>query len=348
MIDPSNTYVGLACFLNENAVWPNTTSAEFSSIASWSETKSSGREDCSVILDVQASALTNPSVLIREQHMRGGSFDKGDSLVLGLGMNVNFEGFNSKVWIPGNVTWSSNAPGVAAIIRNGSAAVVSITGTGTASITGVAASGHSASLSLTSNHSFGNWSTVSAPTALMTGSKERVCGICGEKQTETIEKLSPFLNVSKNKVTVKKTKTVSVKAAVATGDSVTVRSSNTKIATGVWNNGILKITAKKKAGKATLTLTTATNKSTVITVTVPKVATTKITCKAVKVKKGKKVTLKPVVKPSLSDDKITYKVKNSKIASVSKTGVVKGKKKGTTYVTVKSGKKSIKVKITVK
>ena len=65
-------------------------------------------------------------------------------------------------------------------------------------------------------------------------------------------------------------------------------------------------------------------------------------------KKGKKVTLKPKVTPSYSDDKITYKSANKKIATVTSKGVVKGIKKGKTTITVKSGKKSVKVKVTVK
>jgi uncharacterized protein YjdB len=68
----------------------------------------------------------------------------------------------------------------------------------------------------------------------------------------------------------------------------------------------------------------------------------------VTVKKGKKVTLKPKLTPTYSDDPITFKSNNKKIATVTAKGVVKGIRKGTTTITVKSGKKSVKVKVTVK
>ena len=115
------------------------------------------------------------------------------------------------------------------------------------------------------------------------------------------------------------------------------------------DGGTLHIQAGQKAGKAYVNVSTATGLSGRIEVTVPKVKTKKVSCKKnVTVRKGKKVTLKPTVFPAYSDDKITYKSSNSKIATVSKKGVVKGKKKGKAYITIKSGSKSIKVKVTVK
>ncbi len=81
---------------------------------------------------------------------------------------------------------------------------------------------------------------------------------------------------------------------------------------------------------------------------VPKVKTKKITCKSVSIKKGKTKKLKVTISPKYSDDKVTYKVKNKKIATVSPKGVVKGITKGKTTVTIKSGKKKKVVKITVK
>ena len=38
-------------------------------------------------------------------------------------------------------------------------------------------------------HLFGEWTTVTEPTVEAEGVKERVCSVCGEKQTKTIEKL---------------------------------------------------------------------------------------------------------------------------------------------------------------
>ena len=105
---------------------------------------------------------------------------------------------------------------------------------------------------------------------------------------------------------------------------------------------------RHSTGIANITVSTGTGKTAIVAVTVPKVKTRKITCKAVSVKKGKKVTLKPKITPAYSDDKITYKSSNKKIATVTAKGVVKGIKKGKTTITIKSGKKSVKVKVTVK
>lgn len=58
--------------------------------------------------------------------------------------------------------------------------------------------------------------------------------------------------------------------------------------------------------------------------------------------------LKPVILPLTSTEKITYKSSNKKVATVSAKGVIAAKKKGTATITVKSGKKSVKCKVTVK
>ena len=39
------------------------------------------------------------------------------------------------------------------------------------------------------NHSYGEWKTTKEPTAAATGTKERVCSVCGNVETEVIEKL---------------------------------------------------------------------------------------------------------------------------------------------------------------
>ncbi|MCM1904438.1 Ig-like domain-containing protein [Blautia sp. MB18-30] len=62
----------------------------------------------------------------------------------------------------------------------------------------------------------------------------------------------------------------------------------------------------------------------------------------------KKLTLKPVISPITSQEKVTYSSSNKKIATVNSSGVITGKKKGTAYITVKSGKIRKKVKVVVK
>ena len=101
-----------------------------------------------------------------------------------------------------------------------------------------------------------------------------------------------------------------------------------------------------------VTITLASGKKQVISVTVQKttVRTTKITGlkSSVTVARNKKLTLKPVISPITSQEKVTYSSSNKKIATVSSSGVITGKKKGTAYITVKSGNSCKKVKVVEK
>ena len=85
-----------------------------------------------------------------------------------------------------------------------------------------------------------------------------------------------------------------------------------------------------------MTITLASGKKQVISVTVQKttVRTTKITGlkSSVTVARNKKLTLKPVISPITSQEKVTYSSSNKKIATVSSSGVITGKKKGTAYI----------------
>ena len=62
---------------------------------------------------------------------------------------------------------------------------------------------------------------------------------------------------------------------------------------------------------------------------------------------GDKLQLKPVVRPVTSLNKVSYTSTNKKIATVSKTGVIKAKKSGTVTIKVKSGKKTKNIKVKV-
>ena len=80
------------------------------------------------------------------------------------------------------------------------------------------------------------------------------------------------------------------------------------------------------------------------------IKTQKITgiAKTLKLKKKEKAALVPVLTPVTSTEKVTYKSSNSKIAAVNAKGQVTAKKKGTAVITVKSGKKTVKCKVTVR
>ena len=185
----------------------------------------------------------------------------------------------------------------------------------------------------------------------------RTCSVCKKSETRTVgSKLTPYLNLTANSLKMKvKQKTTAFKVTgMAKGDYVkSVVSSNKKVlkVSGVKSNGTFKLSAQKKKGTAKLTITTAYGAKKTIKVTVQSkaVKTTKISglSKKVTLKKGKSVKLKPVIAPVTSQDKITYKISNKKVATVSKKGVVKGKKAGKAKITVKSGSKKYTVTVVV-
>lgn len=74
--------------------------------------------------------------------------------------------------------------------------------------------------------------------------------------------------------------------------------------------------------------------------------TLKLAKKKLSIKVGAKKTLKVTVKPKKAT--LKWKSNKKKIATVTKKGVVKGKKKGTATITVTSGKKKATCKVTVK
>ncbi|MCD7841998.1 MAG: Ig-like domain-containing protein [Lachnospiraceae bacterium] len=201
-------------------------------------------------------------------------------------------------------------------------------------------------------HTYGAWTTTTAATALATGSQTRTCSVCGQTETQTIAKLTPTITVNATSIKLKKKQsTTALKVSgLATGDSVASwKSSNTKIVT-VTSKG--KITAKSKTGTAYITITLKSGLTKKVKVTVQKsaVKTTKITVpsKTVSIKKGKTYTIKPVISPITSVQKVTYSSSNKKVATVNSKGKITAKKKGTATITVKSGSKSVKIKVTVK
>ncbi|MGN8886414.1 Ig-like domain-containing protein [Blautia sp. HCP28S3_G10] len=206
-----------------------------------------------------------------------------------------------------------------------------------------------------------SWKVTKPATVFAAGVNSNVCSVCGKvAATKAIAKLSPKLTMS---VAAKKTVPLKVKQSyavktvdIANGDKiVSWTSSNKKVVT--VKNG--KITGKKK-GTAKITVKLASGYTTWFKVKVqaPVVKTTslKVTDKATGAKVGKKVTLSrkaklslsTVVAPVTSKQKVTYSTSNKKVAAVSSKGVITAKKKGTATITVKSGSKSVKIKVKVK
>lgn len=105
-----------------------------------------------------------------------------------------------------------------------------------------------------------------------------------------------------------------------------------------------------KIGQYTIELTLNSGLKTKINLIVKSAKTQKIygVKKNITIKVGKKYTLKPKLSPSYSKDKITYSSNNKKVVVVNGKGLVTARKKGTAYITIKSGSKYVKCKITVK
>ncbi len=163
----------------------------------------------------------------------------------------------------------------------------------------------------------------------------------------TVKQPVTKITLNKTSASILKGKTVTLKAtaapSTANDKSVKWTTSNKKVAT-VTANGVVKGLAK---GTATITATAKDGSGVKATCKVTvKQPVTKLTINKTKltVKTGKTATLKVTVAPSNANDKsLKWTTSNSKIATVTQKGVVKGIKKGTVTITAAakdgSGKK---------
>ena len=196
---------------------------------------------------------------------------------------------------------------------------------------------------------------IKAGTAYITvtttdGKKTTVC-----KVTVTNPVAVKSVKLNKTKASVVRgytfTLTPTIAPSNATNKAVSWKSSNTKIAT-VTSKGVVK---GVKAGTANITVTTADGKKTAVckvTVTNPiTVKSVKLNVTKATLKKNQSVTLKATINPSNATNKtVAWKSSNTKIATVTSKGVVKGIKAGTASITVTTadGRKTAVCKITVK
>lgn len=206
-------------------------------------------------------------------------------------------------------------------------------------------------------HKFSSWKTTSQATVFSPEQQSRSCSVCGKSENREIgSKLQKTMTVTATSLPLKtKQKTTVLRVSgLAVGDSIiSWKSSNTKVAKVSGRaNGTSTITAGNKKGTAKITITLKSGLQKVVKVTVQKstVKTKKITgvSKSLKLNKKQRAVLRPVITPLTSKQKITYKSSNSKVASVNSKGQITAKKKGTAVITVKSGSKTVKCKVTVK
>ena len=151
--------------------------------------------------------------------------------------------------------------------------------------------------------------------------------------TISVEAASVKMNVTKKTLYVKKTYTLKLKG---TKKKAKWSSSNKSVAT-VTSKG--KVTAKKK-GTATITAKVGSKKYTCkITVKPAQISKSTIT-----LYKGRSYTLKVLG----ATQKVKWSSSNKSVATVSSTGKVTAKKKGTATITAKMGSKKYTCKVTVK
>lgn len=183
------------------------------------------------------------------------------------------------------------------------------------------------------------------------------CRICGTVISgKVLNPIKPYCKPSTTNVTMyayaNQTKTI--KVTHVNGDNVYRKRGNLNL--GLYtikkDKSFDTITIKpyNKIGQYAIELTLNSGLKTKINLIVKPAKTQKIygVKKNITIKVGKKYTLKPKISPSYSKDKITYSSNNKKVVVANSKGVITARKKGTAYITIKSGSKYVKCKITVK
>ena len=211
----------------------------------------------------------------------------------------------------------------------------------------------------TGEHSYDRWKTTRESTVLNMGQQERICSVCKKKETKSIAKLKATISLNVSGTIPLKTKqTFTPKVTMGKGDKVVSWKSSNKKVVSVSRNGKVKGLKAGKTATITVQLASGLKKSFKVKVQKKNVATKSL--KVVNVSTGKKVSSKvslkrkqtlklaTTVSPITSKEKVKYSSSNKKVVSVSSKGVIKAKKKGKATITVKTGKKTYKIKVTVK
>lgn len=200
---------------------------------------------------------------------------------------------------------------------------VSIDGT---QVSGRQATWTSSNSSVTTVSTSGIVTGKSVGTAVITAEANGKKAIC----TVTVKAATIGLNKTKATLYTKKKNRILLTATVngtkAAASQVSWTSSNKKVAS-VSGSGV--VTAKRKG---TVTITARANGKTATCRVTVKKPTLRLVKKSAKIRRGKKVRIRVKATPK---GKVTYKSKNKKVATVSKKGVVRGKKKGKARIQVK-------------
>lgn len=115
MINPYNTYVGIATFYSEDLIYPNCTSGEFCAGSSMDEGKMPAKKDCIQTIEIEKTALADAEVSGNSAIERKGTTE------LCYKRNVKFSADDTPVGLVvfDEVRWKSSKPSVATVNENG-------------------------------------------------------------------------------------------------------------------------------------------------------------------------------------------------------------------------------------
>ena len=205
-------------------------------------------------------------------------------------------------------------------------------------------------------HKYGAWKLSKKATVFAAETQKRTCSVCKYTANRTVgKKLTPVLEVpgKLTSLTIKKGAAANFTLTMAYGDSVSsVVSGNKKYVTvsSYKKTGSIRLKAVK-TGKTSVKIKLASGKTRTYTVTVVSgtVKTTKVTVPETKLTlaKQKTSTLKPVLTPFTSTEKITYQSSDKKVAAVTSGGKITAVAAGTAKIKITSGSKSAVVTVTV-
>ena len=189
-------------------------------------------------------------------------------------------------------------------------------------------------------HTFGDWTITTPATCTTVGVKTHICSICGEIETESIPAGHTIVkDPAVAATTTSEGKTEGSHCSVC-GAVIVPQETIAKLppSSDTSDNGTSNNESANN-GSSDSKVEPAAKEKTTLKVTAKGLRKNKVT-----LKKGK--TLKLKVKTNKK--KVTFKSSNKKVATVSKAGKIKAKKKGKATITVKAGKKKVKIKVTVK
>lgn len=208
-------------------------------------------------------------------------------------------------------------------------------------------------------HNYGSWKTTKEPTVFNTGQKERICRVCKKKEKKFIAKLKATisLNVS-GTIPLKTRQTFTARVTMGKGDRVVSwKSSNTRVVS-VDKNGKVKGLRAGKTATITVQLRSGLKKSFKVNVQNANVATRSLqvtnastrkrVSSQVSLKRRQTLKLAVTLSPITSRERVEYFSSDKRIVSVSSRGVIRANRTGRAIITVKSGRKIYRIRITVK